>query len=86
MEMKIWKNRWQNIGIIALVACSCGAYAANNSSKDEAEARIKYEQQKEQLTHASDYIDKAGEPRSTLLQSTPKTDDALSLKGKKNED
>lgn len=76
--MRVWKNRWQNLAIVALVACSCGAYAAGHSSEDEVKARIKYEQQKENLTHASDYIDKEEEPRSTLLQSKPKTDDALS--------
>ncbi len=77
--MKSFRNQWQKIGIALLVTCSFSVLAGSLSSEKEIKARAEYEQKKEAITSASEYIDKEPGPKTMLLQSTPKHDDALSV-------
>ena len=73
--------RWSSVCVALLFASTGMAQVQNTQQGEVAKERAQFEQQKDNITYASEYInkDKNG-PKKDLLQSAQKHDDALSVK------
>ena len=77
-----FQKQWSLLGIAFMVAQPVAAYAQNTQNDSDSQARAEYEQKKDNITYASDYVEKNNTKQQQLLQVSPKHDDSLSVKTK----
>ncbi|WP_342607283.1 hypothetical protein [Vibrio tritonius] len=77
-----FQKQWSLLGIAIMVTSPLAAFAQSTQNNSDAQARAEYEQKKNNITYASDYVEKNNTKQQQLLQVSPKHDDSLSVKTK----
>ena len=77
-----FQKQWSLLGIAFMVAQPVATYAQSTQNDSDSQARAEYEQKKDNITYASDYVEKNNTKQQQLLQVSPKHDDSLSVKTK----
>ncbi|WPC73199.1 hypothetical protein [Vibrio porteresiae] len=77
-----FQKQWSLLGIAFMVAQPVAVYAQSTQNESDSQARAEYEQKKDNITYASDYVEKNNTKQQQLLQVSPKHDDSLSVKTK----
>ncbi|MGP8305228.1 hypothetical protein [Vibrio sp. YIC-376] len=81
--MNINNKQLRYIAVTLLLSLSYGAQAQDNVVNNGSEARAKYEEQKDNITYASNYIkEDTIESENNLLTTEIKKDDSLSINNK----